>query len=138
MKTSNKLIKPFDMKIEARDIFEQIGNAFYAVANDQRVQAVRRGELKTIVSGDWLPRNDTNDGIASNEAHCILMTIDANEQENLSAMDAFKEFSKFYLLHQDVFSGELRRKILDTAVEITDAFDGNNDILKSLNELFNR
>jgi hypothetical protein len=129
------------MKIEARDIFEQIGNAFYAVAKDHHLKACQRDELKSLISGDWLPRNVSNDGVVSNEAHCILMTIDANEGQDLSARDAFKEFSRFYQLHQDAFSADLRQKILETAVEISDNFNeesANENILRRLNELFYR
>jgi hypothetical protein len=128
------------MKIDIRDIFEQIGNAFYAVATDLRVKPIEQGELKSIIAKDWLPRNQSGDGMISNEAHCIMMAMDANEGERLTSNDAFKEFSKFYQLHRDFFTTELMKRILDTANEIASTFkkgnSSDNSYLKNLKELF--
>jgi len=128
------------MKIDIRDIFAQIGNAFYAVAVDQQLAPIEQGQLKNIVAKDWLPRNESADGAVSNQAHCILLTMDANEGEHLSATDAFKEFSKFYQLHRDSFTIDLMKRILDTANEIACTFKRakliENGHLKSLMSLF--
>ena len=43
------------MKIDNRDIFEQIGNLFYSIAADQHVKPLEVGELKALISKDWLP-----------------------------------------------------------------------------------
>jgi hypothetical protein len=129
------------MKIDTRDIFEQIGNVFYAVATDQRIKKIEQGELKGLIAKDWLPRHLSTDGFVSNEAHFIIMTMDANAGEQVSAPDAFNEFSKFYLKHKEVFSTELIKRIVDTAIEITDVFKADNlneNIhLRNLKELFN-
>jgi len=128
------------MKIDIRDIFEQIGNAFYAVATDLRVKRIEQGELKSIIAKDWLPRNESVEGTVSNEAHCIFMSMDANDSEHLSSNDAFKEFSKFFQLHHESFTVDLMKRILDTANEIAHTFKKNDsseyDHLKNLKELF--
>jgi hypothetical protein len=128
------------MKIDIRDIFEQIGNAFYAVATDFHVKPIEQGELKSIIAKDWLPRNQSADGMISNEAHCIMMSMDANEGERLTSNDAFKEFSKFYQLHRDFFTTDLMKRILDTANEIASTFkkgnSSDNSHVRNLKELF--
>jgi hypothetical protein len=128
------------MKIDIRDIFEQIGNAFYAVATDLHVKPIEQGELKSIIAKDWLPRNESADGVVSNEAHCIMMSMDANESEHLSSSDAFKEFSKFFQFHHESFTNDLMKRILDTANEIANTFKRDNSSenghLKNLKELF--
>jgi hypothetical protein len=113
------------MKIDNRDAFEQIGNLFYAIAADQHVKPLEVGELKSLISKDWLPRN-INESHVSDETHCILMTMDSLEGNKTTAKEAFNEFSKFYALHPEVFSSEVRQRMLDTSVEITKIFKADN------------
>jgi hypothetical protein len=113
------------MKIDNRDIFEQIGNLFYAIAADQHVKPLEVGELKSMISKDWLPRNLSESGV-SDETHCIIMTMDSLTGSNATAKEAFNAFSKFYALHSEVFSKEVKQRMLDTAVEITKIFKADN------------
>jgi hypothetical protein len=113
------------MKIDNRDIFEQIGNLFYAIAADQHVKPIEVGELKSLISKDWLPRN-LGESLVSDETHFILITMDALEGNKTTAKEAFSDFSKFYSLHPEVFSKELKQRMLDTAVEITKIFKEDN------------
>lgn len=114
------------MKIDNRDIFEQIGNLFYAVAADQHVKPLEVAELKSLISKDWLPRNHGHEPIVSDETHFILMTMDTLEGNQTDAKDAFRDFSKFYKLHPEVFTRELKQRIVDTALEITRVFKADN------------
>jgi hypothetical protein len=113
------------MKIDNRDIFEQIGNLLYAIAADQHVKPLQVGELKSLISKDWLPRNFSESNV-SDETHCIVMTIDSLTGSNATAKEAFDEFAKFYALHQEVFSDEVKQRMLDTSVEITKFFKADN------------
>lgn len=113
------------MKIDNRDIFEQVGNLFYAIAADQHVKPLEVGELKSLISKDWLPRN-LGESVVSEETHCILMTMDSLTGSNATAKEAFKEFSQFYRVHPEVFSREVKQRMLDTAVEITKIFKADN------------
>ncbi len=128
------------MKIDSRDIFEQIGNLFYAIASDQHVKPLEVGELKSLISRDWLPRN-LNDGTVSDETHCIMITMDSLATNQVNAKDAFDDFSRFYSLHPEVFSSELKGRILGTALSITSVFEADNPNdnrkLSMLKSLFN-
>ena len=115
------------MKIDNRDIFEQIGNAFYAIAAEQHIKPLEVGELKALISKDWLPRNfKSNESIVSDETHFIIMTMDTLEGAGTSAKSAFGEFSRFYNLHPEVFTVDLKKRILGTASEITKIFNADN------------
>lgn len=115
------------MKIDNRDLYEQIGNVFYAIAADQHVKPLEVAELKLLISKDWLPRTLAgNESVVSDETHYILVTMDALEGSQASATDAFKEFSRFYANHPEVFTKEVRQRIFDTAVEITRIFEADN------------
>lgn len=127
------------MKIDNRDIFEQLGNLFYAIAAAQHVKPLEVAELKSLISNDWLPRN-WNESMVSDEAHGILIAMDTAEGNKVSAKDAFTDFSRFYKLHPDAFPVEVRKRIVDTASKITKIFEADNpnqnSQLKALKALF--
>jgi hypothetical protein len=115
------------MKIDSRDIYEQMGNLFYAIAADQHVKPLEVAELKLLISKDWPPVNpEENRSNISDETHGILMTMDANEGSRLPAKRAFDEFSNFFNQHAEIFSNGTRQRIFDTAVEITKIFKADN------------
>lgn len=115
------------MKIDNRDIYEQIGNLFYAIAADQHVKPLEVAELKLLISKDWLPRNiEGNEPMVSDETHCILVTMDALAGSKTSGSEAFKDFSRFYANHSEVFNNEVKQRIFDTALEITKIFKADN------------
>ena len=61
------------------------------------------------------------------------------EGNQVSAKEAFGEFSKFYTLHPEVFSKEVKQRMLDTAVDTTKIFKADNPLdnpqLAALNDL---
>lgn len=116
------------MKIDIRDVYEQIGNALYAVAADQHIKPLEVAELKLLISMDWLPRNSDSGEAASNEAHCIILTMDALQANSISSVEAFKDFEKFFGLHREVFTDELRQRIVETSGRIVKIFSGSGDI----------
>ena len=127
------------MNIEQRDVFEQIGNLFYAIAADQHVTPLEVAELKSLISKDWQPR-DREAFRVSDEAHYLLVTIDALERSKATASETFKAFTEFYASHQEVFSKEITQRILETAEEITKIFKAgkpDNPHLQTLKELLN-
>ncbi len=111
------------MKIDNRDIFEQIGNVFYAIAADQHVNPLEVGELKLLIANDWLPgQANAVEGSTSEEAHCILMTMDSLQGTKATAEDAFREFEKFFKAHPEVFTPELKQRISRTGRDIVQIF----------------
>lgn len=113
------------MKIDNRDVFEQIGNVFYAIAAEQHVKPLEVAELKSVITNDWLPRN-LNDSMISDEAHGILIAMDTAEANNITAKEAFTDFVRFYKMHPDAFRVEVQKRMMDTAVKITKIFEADN------------
>ncbi len=117
------------MKIDTRDVFEQIGNLFYAIAAEQHVKPLEVAELKLLISRDWLPRNrEETRSVVSDETHFILTTMDTLQGAETSAQQAFNQFAKFYSLHPEIFTTELTRRIVETATEITQIFKADNPL----------
>jgi hypothetical protein len=84
-------------------------------------------ELKLLISKDRLSRGREDSEIpVSEETHIILTTIDALESSRVSSKDAFDEFHNFYLIHPEVFTTEVRKRILDKANEIARIFNADN------------
>jgi hypothetical protein len=124
-----------------REIFEQLGKLFYAIAKDQQVDSMEIGELKMIMRKDWLndPHATAADPVTE-ASHLIIFTIDSLQAEAASAEQEFSAFTRFYEKHREQFSAALKEKILATAVAITEIFPSgsrlkNNHIIK-LNLLF--
>jgi hypothetical protein len=131
------------MKIETRDIFEQIGTLFYAVAVEQHIKPLEVAELKLLISRDWLPRNhEATRSIVPDETHFIMTTMDSLQGASTSAQQAFGQFAKFYAVHPEVFSSEITQQIIDTATEITRIFKADNPLenvsLMALKDLVKR
>ena len=111
------------MKNFKREIFEQLGNLFYAVASDQAIPPMASGELKMLLKKDWLtePRDVSEDQV-SEAAHLIGLTIDSLQTVKTPSREAFSSFSAFYTGHQEQFSVALKQKVVETADEIVQIF----------------
>lgn len=125
------------MKIDNRDIYEKLGILFYAIATDQHIKPLEVGELKLLISKEWSPRGpDKTEHIVSVEVHCILLAMDTLQANNTSSIEAYEEFSKFYALHPEVFSSDLKQRILNTATSISKIFiEDNKGVNQHLSEL---
>ena len=128
------------MKIDNRDIFEQIGNLFYAIAAGQHVKPLEIAELKLLISSDWLPRNlEQYQSIIPDETHFIIFTMDTLAANGVPTQEAFNEFAKFYTIHPEVFSSEVKERMLNTAVDIVKIFKADNPhdntMMKALRDL---
>lgn len=104
------------MEAFSREIFEQLGGLYHAIAAEQRTPLITSGELKMAIKKDWL--SAANGGGAQNvseAAHLIGVTIDALQNEQVPADEAFAAFERFYQRHQEQFSQTLKKQILETA-----------------------
>jgi len=129
------------MKTIDREVFEQVGNALYAVVTEQRVKPIEIGELKMLISDHWHSKAATSlEPLVSEETHCILTTMDTLQGENISARQAFGIFEKFVRAHADAFTDDLKQKTLHVAGAITRIFSKDNDVpnqyLEKIQELF--
>lgn len=104
------------METFKREIFEQLGNLFYAIAAEQHVPLITSGELKMAIKKDWLSATN-RDGAqkVSEAAHLIGVTIDSLQNEQVPFSDAFASFERFYRKHQEQFSHALKKQVLETA-----------------------
>ncbi len=111
------------------DIFEQMGNLFYAIALDQHVEPLQFGELKMLLRKDWLdeltPISTSN---VTEASHLVSLKMDTLQAESATAEDAFNEFTKFYATHREQFSAALKEKIGKTAEAITEVFPLEHNI----------
>lgn len=137
-----KLIKHYVMKTDIQDIYEQVGNLFYAIAKEQDIKPIQLGELKLVVSENWLPGyNESNDYFPTPAAHTILITLDALQASDMTAREAYNKFVGFYILHTHVFTHELRIHILETVFEIARIFSPPassipNQFVEAVQQLF--
>ena len=127
-----------------------IGNIFYAIAMDQHIKPLEIGELKLLISSEWLPQNpESNEAGISDEAHCMLITMDTLQANNVTADEAFMDFVNFYGLHHELFTRELLNRVVETARNIMRVFkaDGNaqnrsfshlKDLLSAVQEIPNK
>ena len=104
------------METFRREIFEQLGNLFYAMAAEQHTPLITSGELKMAIKKEWL--NAGNGGGAqkvSEAAHVVGVTIDSLQNERTPFSEAFAAFERFYGKHAEQFSYALKKQILETA-----------------------
>lgn len=129
------------METFKREIFEQLGNLFYAIAKEQRLSPLASGELKMLMRKDWLTdlsKKGAGDKV-SEPAHLIGLTLDSLETEGVPAASAYGTFEAFYRRHQEQFSYALKLNIVESAESILKIFSVSgkeNEFLKKLKTLF--
>ena len=129
------------METFKREIFEQLGNLFYAIAKEQRLSPLASGELKMLMRKDWLTdltKKGAGDKV-SEPAHLIGLTLDSLETEGVPAASAYSTFEAFYRRHQEQFSYALKANIVESAESILKIFSVSgkqNEFLKKLKTLF--
>ena len=130
------------METFRREIFEQLGNLFYALAAEQHIPQIASGELKMLVRKDWLTETGyQSEDKVSEASHLIGLTIDSLQRDQTSADDAFGNFTRFYLKHREQFSAALKQKILETVESIVKMFPNggaNNVHFEELKAMLDR
>lgn len=109
-----------------REIFERLGNLFYALAADQEITIMESAELKMILQKDWLVERELSEDRVSEAAHLIGLTIDTLQSEKTSAETAFNNFVEFYNHHREQFSYALKSKIIEAAQAMRKIFPTNS------------
>jgi hypothetical protein len=110
-----------------REIFEGLGNLFYALAADQEITIMESAELKMVLQKDWLvEREHVSEDRVPEAAHLIGLTIDTLQSEKTSAETAFNDFVQFYMRHREQFSYALKSKIIETAQAMRKIFPTNS------------
>jgi hypothetical protein len=129
------------METFKREIFEQLGNLFYAIAREQGISPLSTGELKMLMRKDWLTEltlSGPGDKV-SEPAHLIGLTLDSLQTDEIPATTAYSAFETFYRKHHEQFSFSLKQSIVETAESILKIFARSgkqNEFLKKLKILF--
>ena len=124
------------METSEQEIFEKLGNLFYAIARDQQVDALEIGKLKMVIRKNWYADPEgADERVVPEASHHIVLAMDALMAEESTAEEAFETFSKFYTSYKTKFPDSLRKKILSTAEAITEVFPSqsrlkNNHVIK--------
>ena len=106
-----------------REIFEKLGNLFYALAADQEISSMESAELKMLLQQDWLlEKEHISEDRVSEAAHLIGITIDTLQSEKTPAETAFDNFVQFYIRHSEQFSYALKSKIMEVAQSMRKIF----------------
>lgn len=119
-----------------REIFERLGNLFYALAADQEITIMESAELKMLLQKDWLTEKEhIAEDRVSEAAHLIGLTIDTLQSENTPAEEAFNNFAEFYIRHREQFSYALKSKIIEAAEGMQKIFPTNSKSIYHFEEL---
>lgn len=109
------------------NIYQQIGNLFYALAAGQHIKPSEVPQFKLLVAKEWLMGDLCHEKFRMSDAtHSIIVAIDTMQTNNVSHIKAYKEFSRFFSLHPEAFSHQLRENIYHTANKIIKLFTETN------------
>lgn len=116
------------MKIrEAREFYENLGKAFYAVAAaDRVVRQEEKDALKKLVEQKWTGLEESVDEFGTDASFQIEIMVDWLESHKLSANEAFEEFHEYRQSHGEYFTEPVKELTFRTAEAIADSFSGKN------------
>lgn len=119
METQNHLTLKF---------YQKLGKLFYAVAAvDKEVRDTEIIKLKECVRKLWLDVDDLEDSFGTDAAYQIEIVFDWLHSDNeLNSKACYDDFVNFKNNHKDLFSKNIKRRILQTANAIAESFSGKN------------
>lgn len=125
-------------------IYEQLGNLFYSIAAaDNAISPKEISKLREEVEKHWVPLEDSTDRFGTDAAQYIGISFDYLLDEQIPTADeAWERFEAFYIDNRELFSHDLKHKILESAAAIANAYAGANKAeltrLSRLTLLFNK
>jgi len=115
------------MKINYQRLYQKLGSLFYAIADaDKQVRKAEENRLAEKINEIWLPLATVKDEFGTDAAYYIFIVFDHLHAAGADANAAFNDFSDYYHEHAAAFDKEIKKKILQTADAIADAFSGKN------------
>ncbi|TAI48417.1 hypothetical protein [Flagellimonas allohymeniacidonis] len=123
--------------------YQNLGKLFYAIAaTDQKVRPSEIKRLRKYVRQFWLDVDAVDDEVGTDAAYQIEIVFDWLQETDYTGGEVhFNEFKRFYKEHQDKFTSQVKKLILDTADSIASSFAGKNKsemlLLQRLKSLFN-
>ena len=110
-----------------KELYEKLGHLFYAVAfADGTIESAEIKKLKETVKERWLQAEESNDEFGSDAAFQIISVFDWLAAEQISGDKAYDAFAGFFRKNRGWFDPAMKENILQTAVDISIAFRGEN------------
>ena len=110
-----------------KELYQKLGYLFYAVAfADGTVKTAEMEKLKKTVKERWLKAEESHDEFGSNAAFQIITVFDWLAAEQISGDKAYDIFAGFFRKNREWVDAVMKENILQTAVDISLAFRGEN------------
>lgn len=110
-----------------KELYPKLGHLFYAVAfADGKIESAEIKKLEKTVKGRWLQAEESNDEFGSNAAFQIISVFDWLAAEQISGDKAYDAFAGFLRKNREGIDAAMKNNILQTAVDISLAFRGEN------------
>lgn len=110
-----------------KELYTRLGYLFYAMAiADGTVESAEIKKLKKTIKERWLPMEEGLDEFGSPAAFQIISVFDWLEARQFFGDDAYDAFAVFFSKNSHLVDAAMRENILQTAVDISLAFRGEN------------
>ncbi|MDB5247855.1 MAG: hypothetical protein JWQ40_2249 [Segetibacter sp.] len=110
-----------------KELYTRLGYLFYAMAiADGSIESAEIKKLKKTIKERWLPVEESVDEFGSPAAFQIISVFDWLEEKQIYADEAFDAFAVFLNKNRKLVDAEMKENILQTAVDISLAFGGEN------------
>jgi len=110
-----------------KEAYPKLGYLFYATAfADNSIENSEMEMLKKAVKSRWLHIEDRQDEFGSDAAFQIITVFDWLAAEQTSSEKAYKVFAAFCCKNHEWMSAAFKANILQTAVDISLAFNGES------------
>lgn len=110
-----------------KELYTRLGYLFYAIAiSDGTIESAEIKKLKKAIRDRWLPAEESLDEFGSPAAFQIISVFDWLETKQIFADVAYNAFAEFFRKNRQWVDDALRENILQTAVDISLAFRGEN------------
>lgn len=118
-------------------LYQHLGYLYYSIAAaDKQITPQEIEQLQDAVKKEWLDFESSTDEFGTDAAHYISIAFEYLTENMPEADEAYQLFEAFYKGNRDVFSHQLKDKVMHTARAIAHAFSGINKAeLNKLGEL---
>lgn len=118
------------MKIQNQSLsvlFQKLGELFYAIAAaDKIVRNQEYDALREFVKKEWGKSENLKDPFGADAVFQMEIVFDWFDYEGRDAWECFENFREFKKTHEELFTPERKKLILNTASAIANAFSGKN------------
>ncbi|MDB5190611.1 MAG: hypothetical protein JWQ96_174 [Segetibacter sp.] len=110
-----------------KELYTRLGYLFYAIAiADGTIESAEIKKLKQTIKERWLPADESLDEFGSPAAFQIISVFDWLEAKQIFADEAYEAFAIYFRKNWQGVDTAMRENILQTAVDVSLAFRGEN------------